>query len=65
MGRKRAPEHDYICRRCGCPCESYPGRHVGGGQGMRSCRTTSDPVLRRDFEEEARDAVASMRLYRR
>lgn len=63
MARKRSPEHDWICRRCGCAC-TMPGapepRHVGGGQGLRACRWAPDPVLRADHEAEAAAVVAAL-----
>lgn len=50
MARKRSPEHDYICRRCGCPCDFT--KHIGGGQGMRACGQAPDVVLRSAYEAE-------------
>lgn len=55
MGRKRAPEHDWVCRGCRCPCEPPgvpPARHVGGGQGMKACAGPALPVLRSDLDAE-------------
>jgi hypothetical protein len=64
MGRKREPDHDWVCRRCGCPCvmpgTTRTGKHVGGGQGMRACNQ-AEPVLRRDLEHEAQQVVAGLR----
>lgn len=65
MGRKRAPENDWICQRCGCPCMPagvQRQRHIGGGQGMRACRAEPDPILRTDYEREVAEAVSH--LYR-
>jgi hypothetical protein len=61
MGRKRAPEHDWICRRCGCACDEGGQRHLGGGQGMRACKREPDPVLRSELEAEAAAVVAGLR----
>lgn len=65
MGRKRAPEHDWICLRCLCPCGPVPGKHVGGGQNRRACKGPSRPILRRDYEAsmaaEAKAVVAAVR----
>ena len=70
MARKRSPEHDWICRRCECPCDP-PGpepKHIGGGQGMRACGKTASPVLRSEFEAEmdewAAHAIAAIRWHR-
>lgn len=55
MARKRAPEHDWVCQRCGCPCNP-PGHiqqvHVGGGQGMKACSLAPQPILRSVMEAE-------------
>jgi hypothetical protein len=59
MGRKRAPQHDWICIRCGCPCEADGSRHLGGGQGMRSCKKSPRPMLRAEFEEMIRADLRS------
>jgi hypothetical protein len=61
MARKRSPENDWICQRCGCACDAQGERHLGGGQGMRACRFPPDPVLRRDAEAEAAALVAALR----
>jgi hypothetical protein len=60
MARKRSPEHDYICQRCGCACDEYGTKHLGGGQGMRACRRTPDPILRSEHEREAAELVQSL-----
>lgn len=60
MARKRTPDHDYICRRCGCPCGPQPGKHLGGGQGMKACRGPSDPVLRSVYEAEIAEDIAML-----
>ena len=52
MSRKRPPEHDYICLRCGCACNPSGDRHLGGGPGMRACGLPPRPVLRSDWEAE-------------
>lgn len=66
MARKRSPDHDWICRRCGCPCDMDGTRHVGGGQGMKACRWDPDPVLRSVFEAEiAADMAAIVNRLRR
>lgn len=59
MARKRAPEHDWICQRCECPCEPPvpDAKHVGGGQGMRACKREPTPILRRDFEANMQESV--------
>lgn len=64
MARKRAPEHDYICQRCGCACEADGSRHLGGGQGMRACKFPPDPILRSEAEAEAGAIVAALRARR-
>jgi hypothetical protein len=56
MARKRPPEFDYICERCGCPCDFR--RHLGGGQGMRACKGPVRPVLRSVYEAEIAQAVS-------
>jgi hypothetical protein len=60
MARKRAPEHDYICQRCGCACDRYGTKHVGGGQNMKACNKPPDPILRSVYEAEARAVVDSI-----
>lgn len=64
MARKRAPEHDYICIKCECPCDPAGERHVGGGQNMRACRSPK-PMLRSEWEAritaDAEAAVAAIR----
>jgi hypothetical protein len=64
MARKRSPEHDYICQRCGCPCDAGGTKHLGGGQGMRACRFAPDPILRSEHEREAAAVVRGLRLRR-
>jgi hypothetical protein len=64
MARKRSPEHDYICQRCGCACDEQGTRHLGGGQGMRACRFPPNPILRSEHEREAAELVRSLRLRR-
>lgn len=65
MARKRAPEHDYVCTRCGCPCGPYGGKHLGGGtKGMRACDQAA-PRLRSEWEAElAADAKAAAEAIR-
>lgn len=64
MGRKRAPEHDWICAVCECPCNPTPGGHIGGGQNRRACKGPSRPVLRADHEamlaQASREAVEAI-----
>jgi hypothetical protein len=50
MSRKRSPENDYICQRCGCPCDPTGTRHLGGGQNMRACGLPPKPILRSEME---------------
>lgn len=58
--RRRPPEYDYICRRCGCACNGR--RHLGGGStAMRACGKPPDPVLRSVFKAEVREDVAAIR----
>lgn len=57
MARKRAPEHDYICQRCGCPCDQFGTRHLGGGQNMKACKKPPNPILRSVYEAEAKAVV--------
>jgi len=52
MARKRSPEHDFICRRCGCPCDAAGRKHIGGGQGMKACGSRPDVILRSDYEAQ-------------
>lgn len=67
MSRKRAPEHDWICRRCLCPCMP-PGhpeqRHIGGGQGMKACKLGADPILRSEHDAEVSAVVGAIRSRR-
>lgn len=54
VARKRSAEFDWLCARCGCPCEA-PGErcvHLGGGQGMKACGPIAVPVLRSEFEAQ-------------
>jgi hypothetical protein len=63
LARKRSAEFDWVCVRCGCPCDP-PGErvvHLGGGHGMRACGPHAQPVLRSVFEEEM-GAVAESAL---
>jgi hypothetical protein len=62
MARKRSAKYDYICRRCGCPCDFE--RHLGGGQNMRACKRPVDPVLRSEFEAEIRRDLECLRQVR-
>lgn len=64
MARKRSPEHDWICRGCGCPCDQAGTKHLGGGQNMRACKRAPIPVLRSVYEAEAAAAVAAVRARR-
>jgi hypothetical protein len=61
MARKRSPEHDFICQRCGCACDEAGTRHLGGGQGMRACKKPPMPKLRSEVEAEARAIVSELR----
>lgn len=65
MGRKRSPEYDYVCRRCGVACDLPGTRHYRGGRSPRACKGTPDPTLRREYDTwmdtMARDAVAAIR----
>lgn len=61
MARKRAPEDDYICQRCGCACDQYGDKHVGGGQNMKACEKPQHPILRSEYEAEAAAVVASLK----
>lgn len=66
MGRKRPPEHDYICIRCGCP-SSPPGpdaKHIGGGQGMRACKSAPHVMLRSEFDAMIAADMAALRARR-
>lgn len=65
MARKRAPEHDYICIRCGCPCDPGGTKHIGGGQGMRACKQKPHAMLRSEWEAEVEAVVAGLRAHRR
>jgi hypothetical protein len=60
MARKRGPEQDYICQRCGCACDRYGTKHEGGGQGMKACDKAPDPILRSAYEAEAKAVVESV-----
>lgn len=61
MSRRRPPEHDYICRRCGCACNAAGTRHLGGGsRDMRACDRAPEPLLRSDFEAQIRADVAAV-----
>lgn len=64
MARKRAPEHDYICRRCGCPCDEGGTKHLGGGQGMRACKRPPDPVLRSEYDADIALVAEAFRVTR-
>lgn len=61
MARKRSADHDWICMRCGCPCNPSPGPHIGGGQNMKACAGPSDPILRSVYEAEISAVVAGLR----
>ncbi len=66
MGRKRSPEYDYICIRCGCAA-SPPGpgaKHVGGGQNMRACRKPPMIRLRSEWEAELAEDLKAFRAWR-
>jgi hypothetical protein len=65
MGRKRQPHNDWICMRCGCPCDQAGTKHLGGGQGMRSCKKSPVPVLRSVLEAESALIVQSLALNRK
>jgi formylmethanofuran dehydrogenase subunit B len=60
MARKRSPEQDYICQRCGCACDRYGTRHEGGGQGMKACNKTPNPILRSVHEAEVKAVAESV-----
>lgn len=64
MARKRAPEWDFICLRCGCPCDEFGTRHEGGGQGMKACGYPPNPILRSAWEAEAAEIVAAIRSHK-
>jgi hypothetical protein len=66
MTRRRPPDCDYICRRCGCACNITGTRHLGGGsRDMRACKRSPDPILRADFEREiAADVAGALRARR-
>jgi hypothetical protein len=61
MARKRAADNDWICQRCGCPCDAAGERHLGGGQGMRACKWPPDPILRSVAEAEAAAIIRGLR----
>lgn len=69
MARKRAPEHDWICARCECPCDGAGSGHLGGGQNRRACKKTPMPVLRSKHEamlaQSAADAAAALAFRRK
>jgi hypothetical protein len=59
VARKRSAEFDWVCVRCGCPCDP-PGErsvHIGGGQGMKACGPVASPILRSEYEEQMSKAV--------
>ena len=69
MGRKRAPEHDYICIRCGAAVDGpWEGaKHVSGGavRGQKACGKPPVVRLRSDWEAELdRDAKAAVAAIR-
>lgn len=64
MARKRQPHNDWICLRCGCPCDQAGSRHLGGGQGMRSCKKSPVPMLRSALEAETQEILAGLALNR-
>lgn len=59
MTRKRAAEFDWVCVRCGCPCDPPGDRavHIGGGPGMKACGPVAEPVLRSVFEQQMAEAA--------
>jgi hypothetical protein len=64
MARKRSPHWDYICMRCGCPCDD--NRHLGGGYNMRACGQAPHPILRSEYEEMIRrDLEGIKHLFKR
>jgi hypothetical protein len=65
MARKRSPQYDFICIRCGCPCDEAGTRHFGGGQGMRACGKPPNPMLRSEYEADIRATLESVFLDRR
>jgi hypothetical protein len=52
MARKRSPENDYLCIRCGCPCDAAGTKHLGGGQGMKACGKKPHARLRSEWDAE-------------
>jgi hypothetical protein len=64
MARKRSPEHDYICIRCGCPCDAGGTRHLGGGRGMRACKNTPHVMLRSEYDAMIAADMAAFRARR-
>ena len=67
MTRKRSPEYDYVCRRCGVACEH--DRHYRNGWTKGGLCKHPTPMLRRDYEawmdQMAKDAVAAIQARRR
>lgn len=64
MGRKRSPEHDWICLRCECPCNPpwhSQQRHLGGGQNRKACRKPPNPILRADYDAMMAEMAAQAR----
>lgn len=64
MARKRAPENDYICIRCGGAVDGpWAGaKHVSGGavRGQRACG--KDPVVRLRSEWEAQQEAEAQSI---
>lgn len=61
MTRRRPPENDFICRRCGCACDAPGTRHLGGGsRDMRACGQPPEPVLRSELKAQTRAEVAAV-----
>lgn len=53
MGRKRAPEADYICAVCGCACNPSGDKHIGGGDAAHtSCGKPPVAVLRSKWDAD-------------
>lgn len=62
MTLRRPLKYAYICRRCGCSCDSAGTRHLGGGSSdMRACSEPPVPVLRTVAQAEARGAADEVR----
>lgn len=62
MTRRRPPQYDYICQRCGCACDAGGTRHLGGGsRGMCACGKPPDVVLRSDFDRDVGEVVDMLR----